>query len=93
MNCTFTSVWDCGSIITTPCVYNEKTGEVTPEIFKGPIITGNLEREYITLPDGEEIAVCPECHSYVMKGVINPGQTRHDLVEDSECSDPDCVCD
>ena len=31
IKCTFTSVWDDGLIITTPCLYDPNDGEVSPE--------------------------------------------------------------
>jgi hypothetical protein len=65
IKCSFTSEWDDGSIVTTPCIYDTKTGEVTPETSTGPIPEGSLEREYITLPDGDEKEVCQVCHSYL----------------------------
>lgn len=88
--CEFTSIWSDGSIVTTPCIYDSKTGEVSPEVSKGHIPSDTLEREYITLPDGEEKEVCQVCHGFVMKSVLNPGQANHDLIEEEVCSDPDC---
>jgi hypothetical protein len=88
IKCTFTSVWSDDSAITTACEYDPKTGEViSSTVDINP--DGCLEREYITLPNKEEIEVCPTCHSYVMKTVMNPG-IGHDLNEEEECSDPDC---
>jgi hypothetical protein len=90
--CSFTSEWDDGSIVTTDCIYNETTGEVTPAVSKGQIPTGSLIDEYITLNNGDEIPVCPDCHSYVMKTVVGD---RRDLSygEYKVCSDPDCTGD
>ena len=87
--CTFTSEWDDGSIVTTDCTYNEQTGEVEPEVSKGHIPTGMVTREFITIK-GEELTVCPECHGYVMKTVME------DLADQSYgeievCSDPNCI--
>jgi len=76
IKCEFTSVWDDGSEVTTPCIYDPATGEVTPEVSKGRIPEGCLEREFITLPDGDEKEVCPVCHGFVMKTEMNPGQGR-----------------
>lgn len=90
IKCEFTSIWSDGSIVTTPCIYNPETGEVIPEVSNGPIPTGSLEREYITLPDGEEKDVCPVCHGFVMKSEMNPGRAKHDLIEEEVCSDPNC---
>jgi hypothetical protein len=90
IKCEFTSEWDDGSIVTTPCIYHPKTGEVSPEVSKGRIPTGSLEREFITLPDGQEKDVCPVCHGYILKTEMNPGQAKHDLIEEEVCSDPNC---
>ena len=89
VNCTFTSEWDSGSNVTTPCIYNPKTGEVSPDIYKGNV-PGTLERQFITLPDEEDIEVCPVCQEYVIRTVMNPGQAKHDLIEEEACSNPDC---
>ena len=89
IKCEFTSVWDDGSIVTTPCIYYPKDGEVTPEVSKSRIPEGSLEREFITLPDGEELEVCSCCHGFVLKNTVGD---RADLSygEIEECSDPDC---
>lgn len=89
IKCEFTSVWDDGSIVTTPCVYNVETGYCDPDVSKGSIPTGMVTEEYITLASGEQIAVCPDCHEYVMKTSIGD---RGDLSygEYQECSDPTC---
>jgi hypothetical protein len=89
MKCTFTSEWDDGSIVTTPCEYDPETGEVNPEVSKGPAPEGSLEREYITLPDGDERKVCSRCHTFVIKIAVG------DLADLSygeyeECMNPDC---
>jgi len=88
-HCSFTSVWDSGSEITTPATYDPKTGEVTPECSSNADPDGCLEREYITLEDGEEIDVCPDCHGFTMGAVVGD---RADLSygEIGECRNPDC---
>lgn len=90
IKCEFTSEWDDGSVVTTPCEFNPDTGEVHPETSNGPIPEGCLEREYITLHDGEEKEVCNTCHGFLVKKVMNPGQAKHDLIEEEVCSDPSC---
>lgn len=87
---TFTSVWDDGSIITTPATLNENSGEVTAKSVDADI-DGCLEREYFSPNDDEdeEIEVCTTCHSYILKTVMNPGM-GHDLIEEQVCSNPDC---
>jgi hypothetical protein len=89
IDCTFTSVWDCGSIITTLCSYDPETGEVSPETSDGPDPTGALTREYITLASGDELPVCTHCHAFVLKQAVG------DLPDLSygqygTYSDPDC---
>jgi hypothetical protein len=87
--CAFTSEWSDGSTVTTQCVYNPDTGEVTPEVSQGPVPTGTLDEEYITLPDGTLINICMVCHSFVLKPAMNPG-IGHTLYEAEECRNPDC---
>jgi len=89
IKCEFTSVWSDGSVVTTPCIYDSKTGEVTPEVSKGRIPVGSLEGEYITLPDGEEKDVCPTCHGFVLVGKMFEGVGKC-LDEEFVCSDPNC---
>ena len=90
IKCEFTSVWDDGSVVTTPCIYNEKTGYCDPKVSKGVIPTGMVDEEYITLDSGEQKTVCPDCHEYVMKTVIGD---RDDLSygEYEVCSDLKCA--
>jgi hypothetical protein len=85
--CSFTSVWDSGSEITTPATYDPKTGEIFPE-YSNADPDGCLEREFITLDD-EEIEVCPDCHGFTMRVVIGD---RADLSygDIDECRNPDC---
>lgn len=87
--CEFTSEWDDGSVVTTPCNYNQETGELEIEISKAPAPTGMVTREYITLEDGEEITVCPECHGYVLKTVVGD-RADQSYGELEECSNGNC---
>jgi hypothetical protein len=89
MKCEFTSVWDDGSVVTTPCEYDPETGLCDPEVSKGPIPTGMLKEEFITLPDGKECLVCNVCHEYTMRPVINE-HTGKQLSEELECNNPNC---
>lgn len=88
--CMFTSVWDTGPIITTKCVYDQMSGRVEPEVFDGPAPTGNLEREFITLEDGDELEVCPNCHEYVLRTVMGD-RADCSYGEMKECPNPDCA--
>ena len=89
IKCTFTSVWDDGSEVTTGCQYNPNTGLCEPEVSPNEPPTGSLEREYITLEDGKELDVCPECHGYLLKTTV---EDRADLSygEVTRCMNEDC---
>jgi hypothetical protein len=90
MKIEFTSVWNDGSdVVTTPGTYDPKTGEVDAEVSKGPIPEGTLDREFITLPNGDEKDVCTTCHSYVLKKVVGD-RADCSYGELEECSDPTC---
>jgi hypothetical protein len=94
IKCEFTSVWSGGEIVTTPCTYNPKTGEVSSDT-SNVNVSGSLVREYITLNEGpkdeyeEEKDVCTTCHDYVMKTVIGD-RSDESFGEYDVCSDPDC---
>jgi hypothetical protein len=89
IRCTFTSVWDDGSEVTTNCTLDPSNGQVHPETSDAAP-EGSLEREYITLDDGNEVNVCMACHSYILKPVVGD---RADLSygEYQICSDPECT--
>lgn len=88
---TFTSVWDDGSIVTTPVIsYEEKSGYVNPEVSNDIVPEGMLEDEYVTFPDGTTQQVCPECHSYLMKVVMVDDEVGSGLHEELECMNPNC---
>lgn len=87
IKCTFTSVWSDGTV-TTPCEYDPDTGEVFPDTVDADV-EGVLEREYISLPDGDELEVCPVCHEYVMKKVMGD-RDDESYGEYLECRNPDC---
>ena len=97
IKCTFTSIWDDGTTVTTPCTYDPKTGEVTPELSNAHP-KGSLTREFITLPsawdngddpDGDELEVCDTCHEYVLKTVVGDRADKS-YGEMQVCSNPDC---
>lgn len=86
----FVSYWSDGKIVT-PCYLDTKTGELFPETVDVQDM-GTLEREKFYVgdsEDGDEYDVCPVCHEYVLKSVMNPG-IGHDLNEEQVCSNPDC---
>jgi len=70
IKCEFTSEWSDGSIVTTNCEYDSKTGYVNPEVSKGIVPIGLLLKEYITLENGDVLNVCQDCHEYVIKSVV-----------------------
>jgi len=84
---TFTSVWD-SAIINTGAELNEVTGEIsTNSVETGD--NGSLIEEFFEGEDGDQLEVCPECHTYIMKTIMVPG-IGHNLDEHRVCSDPDC---
>lgn len=83
----FVSVWEEG-VVQTHCELDPSTGEVFPDSVD-TVDLGTLEREYFETKDGDELEVCPTCHGYILKTVMNPG-IGHDLNEENECSDPEC---
>jgi hypothetical protein len=89
IECALTSEWSDGSIVTTNCTINPKTGEIDPEVSRGPVPTGSLDEEYITLPGGDRKEVCQTCHEYVLKTAMVPGVGKT-LNEAEECSNPNC---
>jgi len=83
----FISVWEEGHVVT-PCFLAEDSGELFPEaVDVGDL--GSLEKEFFQTPDGNEIPVCPTCHEFILKNVMNPG-VGHTLNEEDECSNPEC---
>ena len=85
---TFTSVWENG-IVTSSCELDPTNGELSPEMIDGEGNLGCLEREYFQTPDGDELAVCPTCHGFLMKTAMQPG-IGHTLNEEEVCSNPEC---
>ena len=88
IKCTFTSVWSESDDVVTDATYDPNTGEVSAEQSKKRV-KGCLVREYITLPDEEEMEVCMDCHEYVVKTVMNSGSS-HSYNEETVCSNPEC---
>ena len=90
MKVSYTSIWSDGAEVTTSGTYDPDTGAVDAEVSKGPIPEGSLEREFITLENGDELDVCRDCHEYVLKTAVGD---RADLSfgEYEECSNPNCV--
>ena len=86
-NCKFVSVWDGGVTVVTEAEFDEKTGEVTADTAE---VCGlqTLEREFIELPNGDEIEVCPDCHEYILKTVMEPDAEGYSEVQ--HCSNPEC---
>jgi hypothetical protein len=91
IKCTFTSTWDNGAVITTVALFDPETRHIVAESSDSdPGNDACLEREYITLPDGTELEVCPVCHEFALKPCMNPDTTGSGLHEDTECSNPFC---
>jgi hypothetical protein len=82
---TFTSVWDCNTLIETPAELDTETGEVIALAIDGNLDVDILEDEYFTESESEdEHTICPECHDFILKTITKDG---HDV---KVCSDPNC---
>ena len=90
MEVTFTSLWNSGTEINTTAEFDPETGEVTPDTSDSlPGDDDILDREYITLPDGEELEVCTYCHEYTMKVEVGDNADLS-YGESNVCRNPDC---
>ena len=58
---TFTSVWDGGYTVTTPCTVDMSTRQVFPDVYEGDALDSleHLDGEYIEM-NGEVYPVYPE---------------------------------
>jgi hypothetical protein len=84
----FVSVWDNGSI-RTPAELDTETGEVTTESVDADGMEHLIEEWFEDNEDGEEYDVCPECHSFILKTIMDEGVGKT-LFERQICTDPDC---
>ncbi len=85
---TFTSVWDGGFEVTTPAEFDEITGEVISEsVDPGDVEV--LDREFFTDENGDELTICPDCHTFIMTTKMFDG-VGHTYEERSVCFNPFC---
>jgi len=89
IKCTYTSVWDNGTVIVTKAEYDPETGEVTAETSDSDPGDAALEREYILLHNGDEIDVCTTCHEYTTRKVVGD-RADQSYGEYDECRNPEC---
>lgn len=89
IRCAFVSVWDGDTVLRSRAIYHKDDRSV--EVLETHDVDGLeiLDREYIELPDGDELEVCPSCHEYVLKPVMVDG-VGNSYDETSECPNPDC---
>ena len=89
IKCTFVSVWDGNVILRSRAVYHKDDHSV--EVLETHDVDGldTLNREYIQLPDGNELEVCRDCHESVLKTVMIDGICKS-LLEVMRCPNPDC---
>jgi hypothetical protein len=83
----FVSIWDGGDKIITPAELDVEIGEVTTKSVDADV--EHLDKEYFEDEDGNEYAICPECHEYILKTVMKDGIGKT-LYEALVCSNPDC---
>jgi hypothetical protein len=92
MKGTFVSVWDSGEEIRTPAELDTETGEVTTESVQANDVE-TLVNEYFESSEfsngGGIFEICPECHEYILKDVMNEGIGKT-LYEVQVCTNPDC---
>jgi hypothetical protein len=89
VRCVFVSVWDGDVTLRSRAIYHRHDHSV--EVLETHDVDGleHLDREYVEMPDGEELRVCPECHEYVLKPVMVEGVGKS-LTQDYECPSPTC---
>ena len=89
INCVLVTVWDGGQAIRTKGLLDDVTGEIESLESVDADVTV-LEREYLEMPDDTTLEVCKTCHEFILKSVMVPGNTKGILIEEFECSGPDC---
>jgi len=93
VRCTYIRIYNNNFTIEVPCMYNEDTGKVTPDIGMDAMPDGVCNDEFIILKDKSTIKVCEDCHSYVLTTVkfadmvVTEGDNKEEIII---CSDPNC---
>lgn len=87
IKCQFVSVWDGSTSLNSDAIYDpdDKTFEVIGTVAVDGVEL--LDREYLEMPDGDELEVCTQCHERILETRMVPG-IGHDLDEVQVC--PDC---
>ena len=89
-NCEFVSIWDGGVEKRSPACYNPATGEVNVRRTHSGEDVEMLDREFVELPSGTELEVCPTCHEYVMGSIMIPDRIGKGLSEIDVCKNKEC---
>lgn len=85
----FISVWDEG-IVTTNATLDPQTGHIDAESVEVGDL-GNLIEELFEDENGDEYNVCPECHEYILKCVMEDNPHNNTVLDEVErCSDVNC---
>ena len=89
VKCVFVSVWDGDVTLRSRAIYHKDDRSI--EVLETHDVDGleTLDREYIVLPDGDELEVCTTCHEYVLKPAMVEGVGKS-LDEIMECAGPAC---
>jgi hypothetical protein len=66
----FTSIWEEGNI-ETPAILDLETGSLDVDFSEDCVEYEHLIREEFVSMGGEVYTVCPDCHSYITKNVLN----------------------
>ena len=88
-NCIYVSVWDGGTEVRSNAHYDPATGSITLLETHDATHVDSLDREFIEYGE-DEIEVCKECQAYTLKPAMKANPHGSDLIEATECRNPDC---
>jgi len=88
VRCTYIRKYKDNFTVKVPCMYNEVTGKITPDIEMDFMPEGVCDDEYIRLDENTTIKVCEDCHSYVLTNCEFAGMVGNENIV--ICSDPNC---
>ena len=88
-NCVFVSVWDGDTEVRSNAHYDPATGAISNIETHESGEWSSLDREFIEFGE-DEIEVCKECHEFTLKPAMKANPNGPDLIEATECRNPDC---
>jgi hypothetical protein len=63
IDATYTTHFQDGTIVSSACVYDQATGQISDVEIVDADVDSSVEREYVTLPDGTEIEIAGDGES------------------------------